>query len=188
MDWSDVEPMAKNMINANHYRFRSWEFEDLLQEAQIVCLRCIRKYTDEEVLAYAAKHGSIKNPERVLMRSRVAFFRTSLMNRLNSIAALVATRVPQATVEVQETVDWLLDSRAVEAAQWEVAHDIQRSPGVMAVLERASWENASRLTKTPKVRKDGKRETTDQVLCRLGKLPEGSGVAAELAAIVDTAF
>lgn len=188
-DWDQVEIWTKRTLARNHYRFRHWLIEDLLQEARIVHWRSTERYTDAEVLERAAQSGSVKNPERVIARSRMAYYQRALMNRLNSIAALVETRVAQASGSVDEDVyDWLLaragrpKSHAI--GQWELAHDLQRCHLVRTVLESASWDDGRHVSRSPRTRKDGTMESTNDVLCRLGKLQAGQPVAAELADLV----
>lgn len=165
--------------------------DDLLQEARIVHWRTTERHTDAEVLEHAAKSGSVRDPQRAIVRSRMAYYQRALMNRINSIAALVETNVAQATGVVDDDgLDWLSrgSPRASVIGQWELAHDLSRSHLVRTVLERASWEDGRRMSRSPRTRKDNTVETTNDVLCRLGNLQAGQPVAAELAELVGASF
>ncbi len=187
-DWDQVEIWTKRTLARNHYRFRHWLMDDLLQEARIVHWRTTERYTDDQVLERAAKDAAVKNRDRTIARSRMAYYQRALMNRLNSIAALVETRVAQDSHGEDCRLDWTgLRSRRMESdgvRGWELTHDLQRSPLVRAVLERASWDDGRRPSRRPRTQDDGTTESTNDVLCRLGKLQAGQPVAAELADLV----
>lgn len=191
-DWTDVEIWTKRTLARNHYRFRHWGMDDLLQEARIVHWRTTDRYTDDQVLEHAAKSGSVRDPERALVRSRMAYYQRALMNRLNSIAALVETRVAQASATPDQGLDWGRNQERKTCSQgiraWELAHDLERSPLIRTVLERASWEDGRRVSRRPRIRADESVETMNDVLCRLGNLQAGQPVAAELAELMTVSF
>lgn len=162
-----------------------------MQEARIVFWKSKERYTDSQVLERAGTTGSTADPHRAITRSRMAYYQRALMNRLNSIAALVETRVAQSSGSVdEEGLDWLTrgSARASGIEQWELAHDLERSHLVRAVLESASWEDGRRMSRSPRTRKNGTVETNNDVLCRLGKLQAGQPVAAELAELIGVSF
>ena len=161
--------------------------DDLLQEARIVHWRTTERYTDDQVLERAAKDAIVKNRDRTIARSRMAYYQRALMNRLNSIAVLVETRVAQSSESHDLRPEWAARSRPVLSdgvRGWELAHDLHRCELVRAVLEHASWEDGRRMSRNPRARNDGTKETRNDVLCRLGKLQAGQPVAAELADLV----
>lgn len=190
--WTEVEIWTKRTLARNHYRFRHWLMDDLLQEARIVHWRTTERYTDDVVVRHAAKSGRVENRERSIARSRMAYYQRALMNRLNSIAALVETRVAQSTHSVddlpQRNAVSLRGAAGCDLRSWELSHDLQRAPLVCTVLQRASWDDGRRPSRTPRRRKDGAVETMNQVLCRLGKLQPSQDVAAELAELIGVSF
>lgn len=187
-DWDQVEIWTKRTLARNHYRFRHWLMDDLLQEARIVHWKVTERYTDDRILEHAAKSATVKNRDRTIARSRMAYYQRALMNRLNSIAALVETRVAQASSSTQSDGFEFLTRRSTTnwcVREWELLHDLQRSPLVRSVLECSSWdEGRLRPSRRPRTLDDGTTESTNDVLCRLGKLQAGQPVAAELAGLV----
>ena len=192
-DWDSVEVWTKRILSRNHYRFRHWDTDDLVQEARIVFWKTASRYTDAQVLEFAREPANSPRAERAIARSRMAYYQRALMNRINSIAALAATRVAQATVGADEAViDHLQRKRSQKCSYieaLELSLDLQRSPHVLAILEHSSWENGCRRSRKRRVdRATGLPETGPDVLARLGKLTAGRLAAAELADLTGHSF
>lgn len=187
--WTSVEIWTKKIIKQNQWRVPQYEADDLLQEARIVFWRVETRHSDESVLAYAGTTIADPTASRVIARSRMAMYKRALINRFASITARKETRTVRGSVSRDEgQLDWLVGQRdqAREVEALELRLDLERSPRVQAVLERASWDQGGRHQRSPRTR-GGVTETTNEVLTRLGGLPWYEPVAAELALMCDFA-